>query len=180
MVTRNVLSDELAAQWHPTLNNGLLSEQFTGGSRKKVWWICDKGHEWKARIGHRSNGVGCPICTNQKIIIGFNDLQTTNPKLAAQWNPTKNGDFRSEQFSLKSGKKVWWECEKGHEWEAAIGDRSKGSGCPICSGHKVLIGFNDLQTTNPKLVAQWHPILNGDLKPEQFTTGSNKKNLVDR
>ena len=30
-------------------------------------------------------------------------------------------------------KKVWWICEKGHNFEATIDNRTKGSGCPLCS-----------------------------------------------
>ena len=33
-------------------------------------------------------------------------------------------------------KKVWWKCSKGHEWQAAIGSRNRGSGCPECAREK--------------------------------------------
>ncbi|MBQ4587207.1 MAG: zinc-ribbon domain-containing protein, partial [Clostridia bacterium] len=35
-----------------------------------------------------------------------------------------------------SHKKAWWKCDKGHEWQARIASRNKGSGCPYCSGRK--------------------------------------------
>ena len=35
-------------------------------------------------------------------------------------------------FSSGSGKKVWWLCKDGHEWQAIINHRNRGSGCPIC------------------------------------------------
>ena len=28
----------------------------------KVWWICHKGHEWRATFKARLKGKGCPIC----------------------------------------------------------------------------------------------------------------------
>ncbi len=31
------------------------------------------------------------------------------------------------------GKRVWWKCSEGHEWEAFIQNRTRGSGCPICA-----------------------------------------------
>ena len=170
------LNPAVAAQWHPTLNNGLLSEQFTAGSNKKVWWLCGKGHKWEAAIKDRSRrGSSCPYCSGRKAIVGVNDLVTLNPKLAAQWHPTKNLKLKPEQFSANSHKKVWWKCDKGHEWEAIIGHRSEGNGCPYCSGRKAIVGVNDLVTLSPKLSAQWHATLNGSLKPEDFTAGSNKK-----
>ena len=38
---------EIAAQWHPTLNEGLTPFDVRAGSTDRVWWLCDKGHEWK-------------------------------------------------------------------------------------------------------------------------------------
>ena len=54
----------IAKEWHPNKNGDLLPEQVASGTRKKVWWICPLGHEYKATIGHRTaqNGTGCPIC----------------------------------------------------------------------------------------------------------------------
>ena len=61
------------------------------------------------------------------------------PHLVKEWHPTKNKDLKPEDFTPRSGKKVWWQCPKGeyHEWKATIHDRSKG-GCPFCSGRKTL------------------------------------------
>jgi hypothetical protein len=43
----------LAAQWHPVKNGDLTPEDVTPGSKKKVWWLCEKGHEWQARMSVR-------------------------------------------------------------------------------------------------------------------------------
>lgn len=32
---------------------------------KKVWWKCKNNHEWKASIGSRTRGRGCPHCTKR-------------------------------------------------------------------------------------------------------------------
>ncbi|WP_242970634.1 zinc-ribbon domain-containing protein [Butyricicoccus pullicaecorum] len=37
---------EIAAQWHPTKNGTCTAYDVTSGSRRKIWWICDKGHAW--------------------------------------------------------------------------------------------------------------------------------------
>ena len=169
------LNPQLASEWHPYKNNGLLPEYVSVHSNKKVWWQCKSGHEWKAVINSRKNGVGCPYCAGKKSIIGVNDLATVNPKLANEWHPTKNGALTPFDVTLSSNRFVWWKCEKGHEWEAMIYDRKNGCGCPICSGHKVLIGYNDLATVNPKLANEWHPTKNGNLTPSHVTKGSGKK-----
>ncbi|MFC1745908.1 zinc-ribbon domain-containing protein, partial [Candidatus Riflebacteria bacterium] len=155
-----VLYPALAQQWHPEKNSDLTPEQVTPGSDKKVWWLCEKGHEWQYIVGYRTKGNSpCPICTS---------LAELHPDLAAQWHPDKNGDLTPKQFTPGSGKKVWWQCEEGHEWEKSIEERTKkkNSPCPICIS---------LAINNPELAAQWHPEKNGDLTPEQVTPGSDKK-----
>ena len=104
-----------------------------------------------------------------KLIKGVNDLATTNPELAKQWHPTKNGDLKPTDVTCGSGKKVWWICAKGHEWKTRVVDRTNGYGCPICAGKHVLIGYNDLATLNLELAKQWHPTKNGILTPAMFT-----------
>lgn len=56
------------SEWNWAKNNelGLNPNLLTYGSAKKVWWICDKGHEWQARISSRVNGTGCPICYKER------------------------------------------------------------------------------------------------------------------
>ena len=169
---------EVAKQWHPTMNGELTPNDFTGGSHKKVWWKCPKGddHEWETSLTNRTRvGRNCTICSNQKIVKS-NCLATTNPKLASQWHPTKNGNLTPSSFPSGSGKKVWWKCPKGddHEWESRINHITNGSGCPICSGRKV-VESNCLATTHTELAKQWHPTKNGDLTPKDVVSGTAKK-----
>ncbi len=104
------------------------------------------------------------------------NLTITHPNLAKEWHPTKNGNLLPTMVSKGQELKVWWLCEKGHEWVAYISIRSKdGTGCPICAGKQVLQGYNDLATTNPKLVLEWHPTKNGNLQSTMVTKGSHKK-----
>ena len=59
------------------------------------------------------------------------------------------------QVYPKSTKKVWWKCQKcGHEWQAVIASRAKGTKCPLCSGH-IVPGKNDFTTVYPKLLEEW-------------------------
>jgi hypothetical protein len=46
----------VADEWHFGRNDPLIPSMFSPGSNKSVWWICKNGHEWKTRIGHRTNG----------------------------------------------------------------------------------------------------------------------------
>ena len=167
---------QLAAEWHPTKNGNQTPQGITKGSSKKVWWICARGHEWQASPNVRSsNHRKCPVCCGQRVLAGYNDLATKNPSLAAEWHPTKNGSLMPTQVTSGTAKKVWWECEKGHEWQAAINSRSAGKGCPHCSGRVVTPGETDLATTHPKLAAEWHPTKNIPLTPENVMMGSHKR-----
>lgn len=69
--------------------------------------------------------------------------------------------------------RLQFQCEHGHTWDTSLRDRvRKNSGCPVCSGHKVLSGFNDLETRFPDLAAQWHP--DNPLSVNEVSAGSNK------
>ena len=166
----------LALQWHPSKNHPITPKDVFPGSIKCYWWKCEKGHEWKAGIASRTNGEGCPYCAGKKVCPGFNDLQTIFPNVASQWDADKNKPMTPRDVTAFSNKKVWWKCEKGHSWQAIIASRTSSSyQCPYCSGKKVLAGFNDLKTLNPTLSGEWHPTLNGNLKPDMVTCGSHKK-----
>ena len=145
--------------------DGWNPKTVTSGSNKKLPWKCSKGHKWETQVSSRCAGNNCPVCGKAKVQKGFNDLRTTNPKLAKEadgWDPTK--------YREGSNKKLPWKCSKGHKWEAVISNRSRGSRCPVCSGLLVLTGFNDLRTTHPKLAKEadgWDPT--------KVAAGSTKK-----
>ena len=167
---------ELIRQWHPTKNGKLTPRDVMSGSRRKVWWRCEYGHEWQAAISSRAAGAGCPVCAGRSVVAGENDLASRFPEIAAQWHGEKNGILLPESISSCSNQKVWWRCELGHVYAATVSSRTMhGSCCPYCTGKKVLPGFNDLATLEPKIAAQWHPTLNGTLTPEMVTLGSHRK-----
>lgn len=119
-----------AKQWHPTLNGGLTPENVTAGSFKKVWWTCSENHVWQSAV---REGGWCPYCSNRKVLPGYNELATTHPELAAEWHPTLNGGFTPLNVTQIFNQRVWWQCDKGHEWKADVRHRVKGwAGCPQC------------------------------------------------
>lgn len=167
----------LASQWCAERNGELTPADVIAGSKRRVWWQCEKGHVWRTSVMLRAaRGCDCPICAGKKVCAGENDLATAFPALAAQWDPEKNGIVTPADVTAYSNRRAWWRCSRGHSFPAAISSRTtRNSGCPYCSGRKPLAGFNDLATVEPKIAAQWHPTLNGSLTPEQVTVGSHKK-----
>ncbi len=167
---------DLAGEWHPDKNGPLTPEQVSCGTRRKVWWQCARGHQWRATILSRTDGAGCPYCANRVVVPGENDFASMRPDLAAEWHPEKNGPLRPDQVMPQSNRRVWWLCPRGHAYRMPVANRvSYDYGCPYCSGRKVLAGFNDLETVEPMVAAEWHPTLNGGLKPSQVTRGSRKR-----
>ena len=125
----------LLTEWDYAKNLPLTPSTCSRGSDKKVWWICQNGHEWQTHICYRAKCFRpCPICAKTHTLVkGVNDLATVNPKLASQWDYEKNSPLKPNDVLPRSMKKVWWICEKGHNFEATIDNRTKGSGCPLCS-----------------------------------------------
>lgn len=176
MTTLDKTHPALVNEWHPTKNGQLVPADVSYGSVRKVWWLGECTHEWEAIIQSRANGTGCPFCSGRKVLSGFNDLKTLNLEIANEWHPLKNHGFSAETISSGSQKKIWWQDEYGHEWEASVANRIyNASKCPICAGRKILIGFNDLSTTHPTIAKEWNPARNMGISLEQIMAGSHKK-----
>ena len=108
--------------------DGWDPSEFSLSSNKKMRWRCSLGHSWVAQIASRANGRGCPICSGNELLIGFNDLQTTHPDIALEalgWSPTS--------LTAGSETKRKWSCPNGHNYISAIKERTGGHGCPSCS-----------------------------------------------
>lgn len=58
------LEPQVAAQWDTERNGALRPDQVTVGSGKRVWWRCEEGHVWKAKVYSRTGKMrtGCPVC----------------------------------------------------------------------------------------------------------------------
>ena len=112
------------------------------------------------------NRLGCPVCAGYQIKKGFNDLATTHPEIAAQAN-----EWEPSEITQGSNQRKEWKCSLQHQWAAKVSDRAiKQSGCPYCTGKKVLVGFNDLLTINPVVARQAF-----EWNPTSTTVGSTKR-----
>jgi len=132
-------NEELMEQWDWNRNSGIDPAKLTCGSHKKVWWLCSRGHEYEQSIVKRtSRGYGCPYCSGHKAWKGENDFATKFPDIAKEWHPTKNGELRPSDVTFGSGKKVWWKCPIGHEYQASLHERGTGgTNCPICRASRL-------------------------------------------
>jgi hypothetical protein len=109
---------------------GWSPSDYGRASKSKVEWRCDRNHLYFAVISDRAiKKSGCPYCSGNSVLAGFNDLATLYPDLALQadgWNPTT--------VSSGSGKNVGWICELRHRWNASPQSRAlHQTGCPTCA-----------------------------------------------
>lgn len=166
---------ELFEEWHPTKNGSLDPKRVGTMSRTTVWWKCKKcGNEWHTRPSHRVHDkTGCKKCSS---VFFKNEMPVAQSHihLLKEWHPTKNSNnnFNLYDVGIGSGRKAWWICQYGHEWEAAICSR-RVSGCPYCAGRKVN-GENCLETTHPEIALEWDYEKNKPLLPSEITKGNDK------
>lgn len=164
---------DLLKQWD-FKKNRILPDNVTEYSAKKVWWICSKGHSWRATVGSRASGCGCPFCSGRKAT-PENNFSLKYPHLVALWNVERNGKLTPNNITPSTSRFFWWKCPKGHEWRQALkAFILNKSLCPLCSGNRVSEQVS-LRSLNPALSTEWNHKRNGKLKPSDVHAYSNKK-----
>ena len=165
--------------------NIVSPQSVSKGSYTEVWWRCSHNHSWKKRINSQVLYNSCPICECRELVEGINDLVTTHPELAREWDCEKNG-LAPDQVTKTFGGYVWWKCaDCGYSWRQRVSVRvRKGSGCPRCGYSKkmqetiaanVVKNKKDLVSQFPQIAAEWDYERNGALNPSKISFGSNKK-----
>ena len=167
----STLKPGLASEW--SKKNEIKPTEVTVGSHKKVIWKYRLGHEWTASVKSRSiNGSGCPYCSHNKVLVGFNDLATVVPEVADEWS--EKNEKKPTEVTAFANRKAWWKCRAcGYEWNTLISTRSGGSKCPCCSGYTFIKGRNGLKTTHPKIAEEWSE-KNYPLQPDEVNAKSRK------
>ena len=123
--------------WDYEKNGKIKPDQISHASEKKIYLKCSNGHQWGIKAGDFVLRPYYPYCKGRKVWPGYNDLATTHPEIAKEWNYEKNEKLKPTDCKAGSNKKVWWKCDKGHEWEAVINNRTSGyNKCPICKKKK--------------------------------------------
>ena len=144
---------QLVREWSDK-NDGIKPADVTVGSHKKVWWKGLCGHEWEAIVKNRVNGSGCPYCSGNAVLRGFNDAASAAPWIISEWGD-KNKDLKPWDVTSQANRKVWWRGTCGHEWQARVSDRiKKHTGCPYCTNERVEMGINDLTALMPELAGE--------------------------
>jgi hypothetical protein len=170
------INPTLSKQWDHDKNKEITPETVTANSTKKVWWRCpiSPSHSWQAAISNRNKGRGCPYC-NGNIASPTNCITYTHPEIAKEWYYQNNKGILPENISKGVVKKYWWKCpnHETHIYQASPNNRSKGKGCPFCSGRSAN-DSNSLSNLRPDLMLEWDYSKNIGISPKDFTLGSQK------
>ena len=169
----------LIPEWDYEKNSDLDLKKVTYGSAKYAWWKCKEGHSFGSRIDTRTYvGNGCPYCKCNRATA---TLDVTHPELSKQWHPTKNNHLKPSNVTFGSHLKVWWLLPCGHDANSVIGNRVKAQRkfnridyCLICKNY-ILDDSNSLKARYPLIAAEWHPIKNAEITPENVTCRCRKK-----
>ena len=160
---------EVVKEWDFEKNDCLPSEIFAHSARS-VYWVKElvgvDGQmirvSWKAAISNRANGAQDPFSTSQRLLKGYNDLESLFPQLAKEWDYDQN-EKGPDEYLAHSNQSVHWKItvknKSGEDinltWKAPIAARAKGDGNPYDAGKKVMPGYNDLASQCPELLADW-------------------------
>lgn len=116
---------ELAKEWNFRKNKGQNPYNISYGSNLIVWWLCEEGHEWKAKVKSRLNGFNsCKECKYNEILEEFKKIAIA-----------KEGWCISTTY--KTNRKLKFRCKFNHEWDARPSEiKNNNTWCPICSSNK--------------------------------------------
>ena len=125
---------DLLLEWAWDVNADLDPARLAAGSHERVAWRCllNSAHVWETKVADRTyHGSACPYHMAVRVHPS-ESLAAYFPWLAGEWHPTRNA-LRPDQVTRASGREVVWRCELGHEWSAAVYQRTlSASGCPDC------------------------------------------------
>lgn len=144
---------DLCKEWDYSKNGDLKPKDVYSSSSQLVWWICNKGHSFEARVVNRKNGSGCHYCAHQKVEVATS-LATLFPHLVEEWDYLKNSPLKPEEVFPTAQRKVWWVCKKHGSYLCSCANKTKKKGCPFCSHNKVHLD-TCLSSLFPELVKYW-------------------------
>ena len=143
---------------------------------------CNEGHIWPVRptnlLGHNS---GCPYCANKAVLVGYNDMWTTVPKIAKLLADPEDG----YKYTKCSGKKVYFKCPDCGDisFKTISKVYEKGLACQKCSDgisypNKLARALlSQLPVTN--IVYEYSPKWANLYKYDNYFEYNNKKYILE-
>lgn len=136
-LNENIIDNYVVSNELEELNN--IAEQRGGkclsniylGVDKKHIFQCSEGHIWEAIPANikSKRKSWCPTCKSNRIGDSNRKYSLTDMQNIAD---KKSGKFLSSTFKSVNYKYIW-QCEVGHQWNAAPVDILRGRWCKVCS-----------------------------------------------
>jgi hypothetical protein len=142
MIRKNI-PDIFIKQFNHKKNKFSINELLLTDKRK-VWWICEKKHEWcvapisrlrsgKKFLNSKQKFSDCRICS-------LINTHKTPDNVKKFFNQKLNPKIKLQELGQTSREKILWQCPKNekHTWIAQYNSRAtnRSRGCPICLGLK--------------------------------------------
>ena len=151
-------SNEQFAEEVYALGTGIIPLCSYNGCHEQMTFKCKEGHIWNSTPHDILSGYGCPYCAGQRVLVGYNDLWTTNPEIATMLKNHEDG----YTISRGSTQKVWWRCPDCGTLKYDFPKQVIGYGlaCPMCSdgiSYPEKLMANILQQLNISFEPQYSP-----------------------
>lgn len=160
------LFPELAKELHPTKNGDLTADKILPGSKKEVWWICNKGHVWQSNPNNRVNGSGCPYCYGH---IKFT-MEYVRSEFAKEGHRLLTIEYKNCEQRLE------YICNKGHKTKMSFYNwcRSKNK-CIVCRYVRQVGEGNPNYGNGDKMRGEKNPSWKGGISFEPYSLEFNKE-----
>lgn len=146
----------LLRMWHDEKNKDAATDVLAR-SYRSAWWICSQGHDFQRAPRMMLRDASCPRCG-----VAGRSLADTHPGLADSWDADRNAALVLADVTAEDAHVRWWRCAKGHSFQRAPLQMVNDPACPHCA----LAGAS-LAARFPQLAAEWHPLRNGEVGPDQ-------------
>ena len=191
-VSRSIYNTPAMKSWCYEKNKGLNPYGLRYGCRDKCWFNCKCGHKFRKKLNDISRGSWCPycakanarLCDDSDCKMCFKRSCASHKKMKKHWSYELN-ECDPRDILLKSGKKCWFRCKCGHNFDSTPAHISgEDTWCPYCSGRKLCDEEMCEQCTerscasHPKMVQCWSK-RNGHVTPRDIPLYCNKLHWFD-
>lgn len=168
---------ELAGEWHPTLNGDLVPDLVAPGYKGEVWWNPACGHWFSRTPLQRQSDRRCPVCVDDRVYPGQNDLATVHPELVGDLDVKQGLDPRQIRATSRQ-RDVRWLRPCGHSYTTSPGARHEDPtppACGTCNPTKPATRATlPMVADVPWMLALWDCSANQGLDPAKVKAGDNR------
>ena len=148
-----------------------IISQYISCSQKVTAQCCKCNHIWSTRANHLLEGHGCVHCSHIKMFSTPKDTKKNNTQKQQEKELKENLKLEQKQKQfvddllsinpniiilspyIQYHQHIKCQCTIcHHQWDATPANLLRGRKCPVCSNKVVVVGINDIATTNPEII----------------------------